>query len=78
MGSTGYLGGKVINHLLSPKINVSALVLQKSDTKGLESRGIQIIRGGLTEAETILPALKNIDAVITTASGFFNKKKAAT
>jgi len=75
IGGTGYLGGKVINHLLSRGAKVFALVREGSDTKGLESKGVQIIRGDLSKPETLLPALKNIDTVISTAIGYSNRKK---
>ncbi len=75
VGATGYLGGKVINHLLSRGVNVSALVRNGSDTQELESKGVQIIRGDLSKPETLAPALTNIDAVISTAIGYSNRKK---
>jgi uncharacterized protein YbjT (DUF2867 family) len=75
IGGTGYLGGKVIFHLLNQNVKVSALVRQGSDAKELEQKGVQIARGDLTRIETILPALKNMDAVISTAIGYSNRKK---
>jgi len=75
VGGTGYLGGKVINHLLSRSAIVTALVREGSNTKELESKGVRIIRGDLSKPETLLPALKNIDAVISTAIGYSNRKK---
>lgn len=75
IGGTGYLGGKVIDHLLSRNANVRALVRQGSDATKLEIKGVQIIRGDLTKIESILPALNNIDAAISTANGYSNRKK---
>lgn len=75
VGGTGYLGGKVINHLLSRGAKVSALVREGSGTTELERKGVQIIRGDLSKPDTLLPALKNIDAVISTAIGYSNRKK---
>lgn len=75
VGGTGYLGGKVINHLLSRGAKVSALVREGSNANELESKGVQIIRGDLTKPLTLLTALKNIDAVISTAIGYSNRKK---
>ena len=69
IGGTGYLGGKVIDHLLSRNVTVRALVRPGSDTKTLESKGLGIVRGDLTKVETIIPALDHIDAVISTAIG---------
>ncbi len=78
IGATGYLGGKVVNHLLKQNVKVYALVRQGSDTKELEQKNVQIIIGDLTKPETILPALKSIDAVISTAIGYSNRKKGDT
>ncbi len=75
VGGTGYLGGKVINHLFNHSANVFALVREGSNTQELESKGVQIIRGDLSKPETLLPALKNMDAVISTAIGYSNRKK---
>ena len=75
VGGTGYLGSKVINHLLSRGAKVAALVREGSDTKALAAKGVQIIRGDLSKPETLLPALHNIDAVISTAIGYSNRKK---
>jgi uncharacterized protein YbjT (DUF2867 family) len=78
IGATGYLGGKVVSHLLKQNVKISALVRQGSDTKELEQNGIEIIIGDLTKPETILLALKNIDAVISTAIGYSNRNKGDT
>ena len=43
VGGTGYLGGKVINHLLKQNVKVSALVRATSNTKELESKGVTIV-----------------------------------
>ena len=75
VGGTGYLGGKVIDHLLSRNVTVRALVRPGSDAKTLESKGVGVIRGDLTKVETIRPALDNIDAVISTAIGYSKRKK---
>lgn len=75
VGGTGYLGGKVIKYLLEHDVNVSALVRDGSNASGLESKGVNILRGDLSKPETLLPALKNIDAVISTAIGYSNRKK---
>ena len=75
IGGTGYLGGQVINQLLGRNVLVSALVRQGSDTRGLESKGVKIVIGDLSKPETLLPALKNVDAVISTAIGYSNRKK---
>lgn len=78
IGATGYLGGKVVNHLLKQNVKISALVRQGSDASELKRKGVHIFTGDLTKPETILPALKNVDAVISTAIGYSNRKKGDT
>jgi uncharacterized protein YbjT (DUF2867 family) len=75
VGATGYLGGKVVNHLLSRNVKVSALVREGSDARELAAKGVQIIRGDLSKPGTLPSALQNIDAVISTAIGYSNRKK---
>lgn len=75
IGGTGYLGGKVIDHLLARNVKVSALVREGSAAKGYESKGVRIIKGDITKPETIPPALAGIDAVISTAIGYSRRKK---
>ncbi len=74
IGGTGYLGSKVIRELLHRGVKVSAMVREGSDAKGLEAKGVRVITGDLTKPETILPALKDIDVVITTAIGYSQRK----
>lgn len=78
IGGTGYLGGKVIDHLLERHVNVSALVREGSDKKSLEEKGVHIITGDLTKFETILRPLKNFDAVISTAIGYSQRRPGDT
>lgn len=78
IGGTGHLGRKVIEQLVNKKIKTYALVRQGSDIKELEQKGVEIIRGDITKPETITPALKNIDIVISTAIGYSNRKKGDT
>jgi uncharacterized protein YbjT (DUF2867 family) len=78
IGATGYLGGKVVHHLLKQNVKISALVREGTYSRGLEQKGVRILIGDLTKPETILPALKNIDIVISTAIGYSNRKKGDT
>jgi uncharacterized protein YbjT (DUF2867 family) len=75
IGGTGYLGGKVIDELLSRGVKVSAMVREGTSTKALESKRVRIVRGNLTQPISLLPALKDIDAVISTAIGYSQRKK---
>ena len=53
-GATGYLGGHLIDSLLADGVPVRALVY--SDWKGeeLEARGVEVVYGDVTEAESLL------------------------
>jgi len=75
IGGTGYLGSKVVDALLKQNVKVSALAREGSDAKNLEAKGVEIIRGDLTQPATLLPALKNKDVVISTAIGYSNRRK---
>ena len=75
IGATGYLGSKVINQLLEENVTIRALVRQSSDASKLEALGVEIFRGDLTKKETLVAPLTGIDAVITTAIGYSNRKK---
>jgi uncharacterized protein YbjT (DUF2867 family) len=75
IGGTGYLGSKVVDALLKQNVKVSALVREGSDAKNLEAKGVEIIRGDLTQPATLLPALKNKDVLISTAIGYSNRRK---
>jgi len=75
VGGTGYLGKKVIVQLLKMDVTVRALVRPGTDASELEQKGVKIYRGDLTKPETLLSALENVDAVITTAIGYMGGKK---
>ncbi len=75
IGGTGYLGGKVIDDLLRRGVRVSAMVREGSPAKALEAKDVRIVRGDLTRAITLLPVLKDMDAVISTAIGYSQRKK---
>lgn len=74
-GATGYLGSKVIDRLLQEEVEIRALVRPSSDASKLEAQGIQILRGDITQKKTLTVPLTGIDALITTAIGYSNRKK---
>jgi uncharacterized protein YbjT (DUF2867 family) len=75
VGGTGYLGRKVIDHLLKLDVTVRALVRPGTDASELEKKGVKIYRGDITKPETLPPALENADAVVTSAIGYMGGKK---
>ncbi|WNR45400.1 SDR family oxidoreductase [Paenibacillus roseipurpureus] len=75
VGATGSLGGKVVKELLMRGKHVRALVREQSDASSLQAQGVEIVRGDLTVKETLISALSGIDALITTAIGYTNRRK---
>jgi len=61
-GSTGYVGGRMVNRLLDKGYNVRCLV---RDTSRIEGRGwdaVTVVEGDVLKYESILPAMDNIYA----------------
>jgi uncharacterized protein YbjT (DUF2867 family) len=75
VGGTGLLGGKVVNQLLQKGHKVRALVRPVTDASQLEDQGVEIVRGDMTDYKTLLPAMRDIEAVITTANGYSHRRK---
>lgn len=75
IGATGYLGGKVVRHLLERNVKIKAFVRPATDSRELKKSGIEVCNGDLTEPETIQKALQGIDVVISSAIGYSNRKK---
>lgn len=74
IGGTGYLGSKIAGEAIRAGHEVSALVRATSDANGLKHAGVSIIHGDITDAHTLPSALAGIDAVITSAAGYTNRK----
>lgn len=55
-GATGFIGGRVVDRLLSEGAAVTALVRPKTPAASLEGKGVAIQRGSVTEPATIQPA----------------------
>ncbi|WP_426300804.1 SDR family oxidoreductase [Arthrobacter sp. R-11] len=70
VGATGYLGGQVVDQLLSRGKRVRALVRPKSDAGKLESKGVEIARGDMLDAGSLVTAMTGVAAVISTAAGY--------
>ena len=70
VGATGSLGGKVVDELLKRGKMVRALVRPTTDASRLESRGVEIARGDMLDLDSLVAAMNDADAVITTAAGY--------
>ena len=67
-GATGFIGSHIADRLVERGHSVRALVRQGSDTAFLEERGVELVRGDITEPETIPPAMDGVDAVFHAAA----------
>ncbi|HYO02233.1 MAG TPA: SDR family oxidoreductase [Mycobacterium sp.] len=78
VGATGFLGGQVVDQLLSRGKSVRALVRPSSDATALESKGVEIARGDMLDLDSLVEAMTGVDAVISTAAGYTKRNKNAT
>ena len=78
VGATGFLGGQVVDQLISRGKSVSALVRPGSDASALESKGVEIARGDMLDLDSLVEAMTGVDAVISTAAGYSRRDKNAT
>ena len=72
-GSTGALGGKICDRLVSQQRPVRALVRPTSDpgkVERLRALGAEVVVGDVEQPETLGPAVESATYVITTASTF--------
>jgi uncharacterized protein YbjT (DUF2867 family) len=66
-GATGELGGRVARRLVQEG-PVRALVRPGSDASHVQAAGVEVIRGDLTDASSLPPALAGVTTVVTTAN----------
>ena len=78
VGGTGMLGGQVVTELLACGKRVRALVRSTSDAKSLERAGVEIVRGDMIDAPSLLQAMDDADAVVSTAAGYTRHSKGDT
>lgn len=78
VGATGHLGGLVVDHLLKEGYSVRALVRPHTDTANLIKKGVEVVRGDLTDRQSLSSAIPGADALITTAIGYAGRKKGDT
>jgi NADH dehydrogenase len=66
-GATGDLGGRIVRLLHAQSRPVRALVRPRSSASGLPE-GVEVVRGDITDEDSLLPCLDGVDTVITTAN----------
>ena len=78
VGGTGMLGSQVVSELLKRGKPVRALVRPGSDASRLEAAGVEIARGDMLDAWSLLRAMEGAHAVITSAAGYTRHRKGDT
>lgn len=63
-GATGLLGGPLLQALQQRGEQIRALVLPVENASKLKAQGIEIVRGDVTDAATLAPAVKDIEVII--------------
>ncbi|PRB37013.1 NAD-dependent epimerase [Arthrobacter sp. MYb23] len=77
VGATGFLGGQVVDELLKRGKKVRALVRPKSNAAKLEAKGVEIARGDMLDAASLIAAMTGVSAAISTAAGYTRNDKNA-
>ncbi|YCK82245.1 SDR family oxidoreductase [Arthrobacter sp. D3-18] len=77
VGATGFLGGQVVDELLKRGKKVRALVRPKSNAAKLEAKGVEIARGDMLGAASLISAMTGVSAAISTAAGYTRNDKNA-
>jgi nucleoside-diphosphate-sugar epimerase len=62
-GATGLLGGHLIKELQQRGEDIRALVLPVENADKLVKQGVEIVRGDVTDASTLEPAVKDVELV---------------
>lgn len=63
-GATGLLGGHLLQALQQRGEQIRALVLPSENAEKLTAQGVEVIRGDVTDAGTLAPAVKDIEIII--------------
>ncbi len=63
-GATGLLGGHLLHALQQRGEQIRALVLPSENAEKLTAQGVEVLRGDVTDAGTLAPAVKDCELVI--------------
>ena len=66
LGATGYIGGSILQHLLTPDYSITALVRNVEKAKKLDAFGVKTIIGNLDDWDKIQQASADAEIVIHT------------
>ena len=67
-GATGFIGSHLVDRLVERDDTVRALVRPSSDVSYLEERGVELVRGDITDAASLAAAVAGIDVVYHAAA----------
>jgi nucleoside-diphosphate-sugar epimerase len=62
-GGTGFIGSHLVERLVSVGENVRCLVRKTSNTKFLESLGVELTYGDITDKNSLIPAVEGVEVV---------------
>ena len=62
-GATGLLGGHLIKELRQRGEDIRALVLPVENADKLEKQGVEVVRGDITDAGTLEPAVQDVELI---------------
>ena len=62
-GATGLLGSHLIKELQERGEEIRALVLPVENADKLTAQGVEVVRGDITDASTLAPAVKDVDLI---------------
>lgn len=63
-GATGLLGGHLLRTLQQRGEQIRALVLPSENAEKLTAQGVEVLRGDVTDANTLAPAVEDIEIII--------------
>lgn len=69
-GATGYIGGVVAEKLQEAGHQVTGLARSDASAEVLQARGIEVVRGGLSDTQVLAEAAHAADGIIHTAFSF--------
>src|SRR6266566_1678785 len=67
-GATGLLGGHLIKELQQRGEDIRALVLPVENADKLTKQGVEVVRGDITDAHSLAPAVKDVELVFHLAA----------
>jgi nucleoside-diphosphate-sugar epimerase len=69
-GATGFIGGRLVRHLLAVGHEVRALVRDPARAAGLEAMGVELHRGDILERDSLRAPMEGIDGLFHLAAWY--------